>query len=463
MPSFLKSLPARLGIDRAVAYVLLAKLWSVGGGLVTLALITSRLTLPEQGTYYTFANILGLQIFLELGLGFVVMQAASHEVAHLSVGERGILSGNPVAKARLASLLHSTVKIYAAIGAAFLLLILPIGALFFAKNAPAEVNWVGPWCLLVMVASIAILLNPMMAFIEGCGRVAEVERRRLTYAISGNILCWGLLIAGAHLYCTVAIYAAMATSGVIWFWQRHRIWLTDLWHAVTPEYIIEWKKEIWPFQWRIAISWLSGYFIFQLFNPLLYAYAGAVEAGKMGLTLQIANLFGGMALAWVNTKGPLFGRHVSRREWTELDQVFYSVLLKSSLVLGFLLCIGCGVIVLIPHLGETEPHERLVPLLARLAAFRIRMLSDMGVVALFACVFSQHLIGSFAVYMRAHKKEPMIWVSLGIGLLMAVAVYISAKTGQARIVAFSWCIIQWAVALPWTIGIFLILKKRWHA
>lgn len=462
MRSLLKSFADRLGIDRAVSYVLLAKLWSVGGGLITLSLVTTRLTLPEQGTYYTFANILGLQIFLELGLGFVVMQVASHEVARLQVGEAGVLSGDVASKSRLSSLLRGTVKIYAAIAAAFLLLILPLGAFFFHRNAPAEVNWTGPWILLVAVAAVAILINPLMAFMEGCGRVAEVEGRRLSFAVTGNILCWILLLSGAHLYCTIALYTAMAVGGAVWFWRKHRIWLGDLWRAGTDEHTIGWATEVWPFQWRIALSWLSGYFIFQLFNPLLYAYAGAAEAGKMGLTLQISNLFGGIAYGWVNTKVPLFGKYVARREWAELDRAFGSVLLKSSLVLGGLLLGAWTGLALLPWLSNHVPTEVGRALIGRFLGIRARMLPGLGIAALFTCIFSQHLIACLATYLRSHKKEPMLWVSLVMGFLVAIAAYFSARSGAAQSVAISWCTIQWLVALPWTLILFFRLRRVWH-
>lgn len=38
----------------------------------------------------------------------------------------------------------------------------------------------------------------------------------------------------------------------------------------TGDFRVSWKTEIWPLQWRIALSWLSGYFIFQLFTPILF-------------------------------------------------------------------------------------------------------------------------------------------------------------------------------------------------
>lgn len=449
--------------SRAVVYVVLSKLWSAGAGFVTLYLLTTRLTIQEQGTYYTFANILGLQIFLELGLGFVVMQVASHEIAMLQIGESGVISGNPASKSRLATLLRGTVKIYAGIAVAFLLLLLPSGAIFFSHNAPSEVSWIGPWILLVIVAATAILLNPLMAFMEGCGRIAEVEGRRLSFAISGNILAWILLLSGVRLYFTAAIYTATAIGGAVWFWRKHRIWIRDLWCAAAPGHAISWAHEIWPFQWRIAVSWLSGYFIFQLFNPLLYAYASAAEAGKMGLTLQISGLFGGIAFGWVNTKVPLFGKHVARREWAQLDRVFVSVFLKSSLVLGSLLLATWGGLSLLPWVSAHMPSGIGSNLTGRLLTIRERMLPDLGIAALFACTFSQHLIGCFAAYLRSHKKEPMLWISLAIGVLVAVAAYFSARTGAAQSVAVSWCAIQWMIALPWTFGVFITCRRSWHS
>ena len=43
---------------------------------------------------------------------------------------------------------------------------------------------------------------------------------------------------------------------------------------------ISYMKEIFPNQWKIALSWVSGYFIFHFFNPVLFA-EGPVVAGQM--------------------------------------------------------------------------------------------------------------------------------------------------------------------------------------
>ena len=65
--------------------------------------------------------------------------------------------------------------------------------------------------------------------------------------------------------------------------SRRRL-LGPLLQYPTQDERVDWRTEIWPFQWRLAVSWLCGYFTFQLFNPILFAVRGPIEAGQMGDT-----------------------------------------------------------------------------------------------------------------------------------------------------------------------------------
>src|SRR5665647_910123 len=82
-----------LGVDQAIAYTLLGRGWGLFSGLVMLLLVVRYLTPDEQGYYYTFASILALQIFFELGMSYVVMQSASHERAYLTWSKAGPMKG----------------------------------------------------------------------------------------------------------------------------------------------------------------------------------------------------------------------------------------------------------------------------------------------------------------------------------------------------------------------------------
>ena len=72
LPSFVGSrLPLNwFGIDRPIAYAIASHVWRVIAGPVGLFLVATFLTRIEQGYYYTFASILGLAVFFELGLDY---------------------------------------------------------------------------------------------------------------------------------------------------------------------------------------------------------------------------------------------------------------------------------------------------------------------------------------------------------------------------------------------------------
>ncbi|MBT6902530.1 MAG: hypothetical protein HOA32_16150, partial [Nitrospina sp.] len=72
-------------VDRAVAFAILVKVWSLFAGPVTLYLISIYLSPEIQGFYYTFLSLIALQSFVELGFYIVITQFASHEWASLEL------------------------------------------------------------------------------------------------------------------------------------------------------------------------------------------------------------------------------------------------------------------------------------------------------------------------------------------------------------------------------------------
>ena len=57
-------------------------------------------------------------------------------------------------------------------------------------------------------------------------------------------------------------------------------------------------------QWRIAISWISGFAIFHLFAPAMMYYEGAKVAGQVGITFAALNGIGTFSMSWMTTKAP---------------------------------------------------------------------------------------------------------------------------------------------------------------
>jgi O-antigen/teichoic acid export membrane protein len=208
---------------------------------------------------------------------------------------------------------------------------------------------------------------------------------------------------------------------------------------------ISWWGEIWPIQWKIALSWVSGYFIFQLFNPVLFHYHGAVVAGQMGMTLSATNALLAVSISLVNSSSPDFGKLVVVREWKALDNLFYKVLCQSiALVLPGALA-GWGIIRLLQlHSGF---GQRFIP--ASQAAF------------LLAAVCLLTIVYAFAVYLRAHKEEPLVYLSLITALSQGGATWLLGKFYTSNEVALGFLCIN-LVSLPFVYLIWQRSRRLWH-
>ena len=140
----------KLGIDKAVAYVLAGRGISIVVQPITLYLIAKNFTSVEQGYYYTFGSILSASVFLELGLGMVLTQFASHEFPLLNWGSWS-LRGDTVALSRLISLMKKSVTWYGIISIIVVIIFIPGGIAFLSSNSTSvEVHFVIPWTILVI-------------------------------------------------------------------------------------------------------------------------------------------------------------------------------------------------------------------------------------------------------------------------------------------------------------------------
>jgi O-antigen/teichoic acid export membrane protein len=401
----------RLGIDRAVFYTLLARAWSVASGLVTIVFVTAHLSPDLQGYYYTFYSLIALQIFAELGLNFAIVQFASHEMANLSWTPEGMVSGSEEAKRRLQSLMHFAFSWFGVAALLTLAVLLPLGMHYFGATTATLARGVNaPWSLLVVASAINLIVNPFMALLEGCGKVAKVAMLRLSQSIASVLSVWVVLSRGGHLYSLAVSSSVTTLVGSAWLWFRYRHFFRDLLAHRTHVPGISWRRELWPFQWRIAVSFTSGYLITQLFNPLLLATHGPAAAGQLGMSLQIISAMNGAAMAWITTKAPTYGQLIATGQIRRLDALFTRGLVQSF---AFLFLGVAAVWFTIHYLSMSTSTY----------ATRVLPLPLFSLLCL-ACL-ANHIVVAEAVYLRAHKREPFMVLSLlnglttaGLGLLL---------------------------------------------
>lgn len=442
-------LRTKLGIDRPIAFTILGRGWASFAGLVTVALIARFLTPGEQGYYYTFGSLVALQIIFELGFSFVILQMASHERAHLEIAPDGSVTGNPVSHARLASVLQKAIRWYSSAAVLLALFLLAAGSYFFSRHEQAgvRVSWHLPWAAAAIAASITFQVDPILSFMEGCGFVANVARVRLCQAVTGSLLAWTALAVHHGLFAPSMIIAGNAVVSFVWL-SRHRKLLLSLLRYQTHGHRIHWIREVWSFQWRIAVSWLCGYFIFQLYNPVLFAFRGAVVAGQMGMSLSLANALQAVAVSWINTKAAPFGSLIAKREFERLDIIFFRSLRQAVGVCTFgAVTVWCGVL----YLNWAQIR------------FAHRLLDPFSIAILLITVMLNVIIFGEATYLRAHKQEKFLLNSVLGAVLMALSTWFFGKYYGARGVVVGSLLIGLLMGLPLGTYVFVKYRRLWHA
>ena len=444
----LRALGTRLGIDRAVWLTLVGRVWGVSAGLVTIYFVTTSLSPELQGYYYTFYSLIALQVFAELGLNYAIIQFGSHEMARLAWTPSGTVQGDPAARRRLQSLLHFALAWYGVAALLMVVVLPPLGARFFAQ-APGGSSHAGitvPWVLLVVFSALALLINACIALLEACGRVADMALVRLSQSVAASLAVWSLLAGGGGLYAVAAGSAMMVLAAGAWLMVKFRYFLADLLLKREGGAGLDWRAEIWPFQWRIAVSVMSGFLITQLFNPLLLASHGPVVAGRMGMSLQMIAAMNGAALAWITTKAPVYGQLIATRRRRDLDALFFRGLLQSSLVLV------AGILAVLVALYAISASG--LPYAARVLPFPEFAL-------LCAACLANHVVVAEAVYLRAHKEEPFMAIAVvnGLGTAALTALLVPPLGSLGAVLAYTFTSL--IVGLGGGTAVFVLKRRQW--
>ena len=210
------------------------------------------------------------------------------------------------------------------------------------------------------------------------------------------------------------------------------------------------STDIWPLQWRMAVSWVSGYLTIPLFAPMLARAPGwgPIEAGRMGVSISVAAKIGDVAMAWMNTKAAPFGRLVALRQFKELDRLFFRSLAQST-------ALGVAGAASVWTLALVLSHHG-----SRYAA---RFLSPLGLALMLCGFLISTVLSSMGIYLRAHKQEKfMVNSVLGAVYMVPTAWFLGHRYGGMGIAAgFA----GGSLVIGLGDGTYTFLKWRriWHA
>lgn len=439
----------RLEVDQAVFFSVLTRAWQFLAGPVTILVIAARFSPTEQGYFYTFASLMAWQTLLELGLHGVVVSIASHEWAELELDPAGRVTGAAQARARLAELCSAMLRWYAGVSLLFVAGMIPFGSWFFTRDE-GEIVWRTPWVALVVLHGGLIGVMPLISLLEGCRQVVPVNRVRFTQAVTGHLVVWGCILGGLGLW-TAAVSALVRLLWDVWLVCGRFGSFFDSLRGSRPTGAIDWSREVWPLQWRTAARATITFLSLGLLVPVVFHYHGNAVAGRLGMTWSAIVALDAAAFAWVQTRVPLFGSLIARRDFPELDRVFFRVSGIACLVFAAGAAVLCVVVAALPVI-PLELAERLAD---RLLTF--------GPTALF-CAATLLTLGArcLGVYVLAHKRDPYIRLALLPSIVAAPVVYFTGRHYGPTGEAVGLLCVAALLTLPISAWIWSTCRREWH-
>jgi hypothetical protein len=434
-------------IDRAAVYGILAKVTQAVAGLLSALLVLKYFSPAVQGFYYTFANVLALQIFVELGLSAVITTFAAHEWAKLSLDRETGVGGDERALARLRSLTRKVVTWYA-VGGALLLVALPVvGLWFFATRSDGDaVAWKYPWIAMCVLTAASFTLTPAWALLTGCGQLGTLNGFRLIDTVIRYGALWVCIVHGASLWSAAAASATSLVLACGFLVFRYRLFFGALLRGGENGQF-DWMKELAPLQMRIALSWISGYFAFSLFAPSMFYFHGPEAAGGMGMTWAFIGGLSGIAATWLQVQAPKLAVMVANGEYRALDTVSRRLALIGIGVFSAGSVVGLGALLIV---GAYRPDlaARLIGLGPILAFLCAELLQQVSMVQ--------------STYLRAFKREPFLGISVTTGGIIGAGTLLLTREFGAYGPAFSY-LAGVVVALVWGTYTFVRCRRQWTA
>jgi hypothetical protein len=207
-----------------------------------------------------------------------------------------------------------------------------------------------------------------------------------------------------------------------------------------PLHLRLWRDEVWPLQWRFALSWIGGYVIFQSVIPLSFSKLGPVDAGRIGMTLGIGWSLIGLASTWINASSPEFGRWAAAGDLAAMRSRLRWALGRGLAVSLGLSLVGCAIIALMQSAG--------LPLAFRVLPWPLFLLA-------MATAVSHIIQSSLAVVLRSFRREPILPVVLSEAAILAVVLPWLAGAGGLPALMIAYAGIHGGLALIAVTVIFL--------
>lgn len=402
------------------------------------------ITENQQGYWYTFGSVAALTTFADLGFTSIMTQYVAHEYTYLALEkQKKRFCGDTSKIERISSLFRFVIKWMSVVLLIATIIILTVGYFIF-RSKDDGVYWELPWFLYVIACIYYFSSQVLISFYEGCDQFDTTQIIRAIAGLSHCLLTIFLLFKGCGLYALALPLFLKGTIIYVAICHKYGPSLKQLLQIRINCYI-PWWKEFVPLLGKYAVSWISGYFAAQIYNPLTFSLYGATAAGKVGYSLSLIQAIYTVANVWSLISMPKYNMHVEKKEWGNMDKLLIRNILYSALMY-VLAIIALSITIFIP------PLEKIL---------WTRVLPFKSVIVLSFSYFIAMIIYAMSVYLRAHKKEPFMIISIISGVLSALLTFLLTRLWGLSYI-FVGLMISEMIVLPLGVYILSDCRKKWH-
>ena len=429
-----------IGIDRSILWGVLNRGLGFIRGPISIYFLVTYLTPGDQGLWYTFGSLSALTIFAELGFTSIITQFVSHEFAKIPDKEKLVDSGRSDIS-RLIGLIQFSIKFYLLIIPTAIVILLVVGYFYFKTELTAIYF---AWFVFSITGGFGLFIGLLQSIYQGLDKVKDIQKNIFISTTINTVLTWIFLMLHFKIWALVLgnLLGLMLTTILLFnlspgFWKLiYKFKLSEKFNFLT---------ETLPLQLRYAVTWISSYFVIYLYIPATYKLVGDIQAGQFGITYSIFTTISSVANNWVFTKVPKFNMHAALKDVNSLN-----ILFKRSSLQGFSVLIFLYMVFILA----------LFFLKIYLPNIAVRFMDIKLTILFMIPQIAQYFIGILATYLRAHKEEPFMWVSVLMAFLLIGSVFgiLSLKLGL-EILFYVLIIIYWIIILPIALKIFFDKRK----
>ena len=434
---------SRIGFDQDTSALFLYRIWSIIAGAVTVIIIPMTLDPIQQGYFYTFGSILAAQVFFELGLNQLVVVKSAQQTSLLQ-RVLNTYEGSSENKSYISELIFHFRRWYLRAASLFLMIVTILGMYFFKGGELAWHEWALQWLILVGATSANMTLSWKLALAQGFSYVREVAQLRLKQSLFGYLLMWTMLFMDVDLLSAAVVPSMAVIFTVSWLNKQPAKAILEIKSNTPTVEAFNWRHEIWPLQWRLAVSFICGYFVFNLFVPLSFQNIGAVDAGKLGMALTVFASLSNVSMSWVTSKIPRLTKLIAENESQKVLCLFRQMLLQALSITSLLVALL---------------------LLFVWAALKIDLvyIDRIADLSILLCIGAVTIINSFvftaASFIRAHLEEPLLTVSI-VGALITISIAWFGSQVSVLTMMVGYVVQTAFVGLPWFYMILRPYVKR---